>query len=516
MKSGTVITRLVIACALALQTGCFGAAAPLPEKGTNTGAIQDKGTGADTVAYKIFKRLSAPEYPADGGPAKNMILEAMAKEGIKGLDYKVELSAGQDYYTKLNLKATSGELPDLFQVDYPTFIRLVNEGKLLRLNEWLAQSPHLSAMIEQSQLDEVTVGGTIYAIPTGKRPEPYNTENRMGFIVRQDWLDRLGLQAPRSLDELHKVLYAFTYDDPDGNGKNDTYGYGAAKDHQFAGIFGAFGIYPTFWHERGGKIKKGFVLPEAKEALSLLQTWYMEGLIDPYFLVTESKRRNENIIQSRYGIFQNAVIEIDENSSMLAALQKEAQGAKLSFFTGVTGPGGKSGFPEVSPFGSVRAISAGVKDPGKLFRMLDWMQDENGGFHLIHYGVEGEDYSYDKEGNRILLKSDYSELYRKGFSNPVRFVNDIDVRWTTDEVKQHLMEAKAHVVTNELWAKVPAELDNPDLEDILWKKYFYKIVTGEYPVDRWDEFVRLYYEQGGAMIEQRANEAWLNIKTARK
>ena len=48
-----------------------------------------------------------------------------------------------------------------------------------------------------------------------------------GLLVRKDWLDKLGLAAPTTLDELYDVLYAFTYNDPDGNGKNDTYGLGA-------------------------------------------------------------------------------------------------------------------------------------------------------------------------------------------------------------------------------------------------------------------------------------------------
>ncbi|CAG7649312.1 extracellular solute-binding protein [Paenibacillus allorhizosphaerae] len=507
MKSGTVIMRLAVAGALAFLAGCGGTSEAQTES-----IIRAEETDNHTATYSIFQKFSAPEYPADGGLAKKLILDAMQKEGLKGIDYKIEFAPGQDYMTKLNLKATAGELPDLFQVDYPTFMRLVNEGKLLPLNDWLAKSPHVSGMIRDDKFDYVTVNGYIYAIPTGNRPEPYNSESRAGFIVRQDWLDRLGLKAPRNLDEMHEVLRAFTYGDPDGNGINDTYGYGAAKDHQFAGIFGAFGIHPDFWHERGGMIKKGYVLPEAKEALAVLQSWYKEGLIDPHFLVTETKRRNENIIRSQYGMFQNAPLEVDPNSSTIAALHKANPGAKLRFFTNVKGPDGKSGFPESSPFGSLRAVSANVKQPEKLFRMLDWMQNENGGFNLIHYGVEGEDYSYEQAANRIVLHSEYAQLYRRGFSNPIRFLNDIDVRWASDEVKQDLVEAARHTISNALWKKVPAELDYADLDEDLWGQYFSKIVTGQYSVDRWDEFVKLYYQQGGDIIEQQANEEWKKMK----
>lgn len=471
------------------------------------GAANEAAAAQDTVTYNIFRDFHAPEYPADGGPGKRIILEKMAEAGIEGVDYQVELAKGSYYYTKLNVKATAGDLPDLFHVDYPTFIRLAQEGKLLRLNEYLEQSPNIRGMIDPSKLDDVTVDGGIYAIPTGTRPEPYNVESRAGFVVRQDWLDRLGLERPRNLDEMHAVLQAFTYGDPDGNGRNDTYGYGAEKSHQFAGIFGAFGIHPDFWHERDGRIRKGFTMPEAKEALAVLQQWYKEGLIDPRYPVTDTKQRDDHIIQSKYGMFQNAPLETDPSSAMYAALLKRTPDARLSFFTGVKGPEGKSGFPETSPYTGLRAVSADVKQPDKLFRMLDWMQSDEGGFYLIHYGVEGEDFVLDRETNRIRLLSAYSELYRKGFSNPVRFLNDIDIRWADDAVKAHAVEAAQHSIRNELWEPVPAEQEYPNLDE-LWDHYFTNIVIGEYELEKWDEFVKLYYEQGGERIERQANEEW--------
>lgn len=63
--------------------------------------------------------------------------------------------------------------------------------------------------------------GAIYRIP-GDVAEPACET----LWIRQDWLDNLNLEIPKTLDELEKVLYAFTFDDPDGNGVDDTYGLG--------------------------------------------------------------------------------------------------------------------------------------------------------------------------------------------------------------------------------------------------------------------------------------------------
>ena len=62
--------------------------------------------------------------------------------------------------------------------------------------------------------------------------------------MRVDWLKNLGLEMPTDLDSLYDVLYAFTYDDPDGNGQQDTVGIvmPMAQYMQWDNLFGAFGI----------------------------------------------------------------------------------------------------------------------------------------------------------------------------------------------------------------------------------------------------------------------------------
>ena len=58
--------------------------------------------------------------------------------------------------------------------------------------------------------------------------------------VRQDWLDKLGLTVPKTVDDVYKVAYAFTYNDPDGNGKNDTIGYSGKAPYGFEPIANAY------------------------------------------------------------------------------------------------------------------------------------------------------------------------------------------------------------------------------------------------------------------------------------
>ena len=112
-------------------------------------------------------------------------------------------------------------------------------------------------------------------------------------MVRKDWMDKLGLEEPSTLDEMADLLRAFITEDPDGNGQDDTVGlvvhnevYGGYPNNTFAvdNIFTAFDAYPSVWiKDESGNAVYGSVQPEMKDALQLMRDWYAEGLIDKEF-----------------------------------------------------------------------------------------------------------------------------------------------------------------------------------------------------------------------------------------
>ncbi|PYI55712.1 hypothetical protein [Paenibacillus flagellatus] len=510
MKKWINVLPVVTVVSLAALTGCGDAKEGDGASGSNNVQPAEK-----PVTYNMLFNLGIPEYPENGGEAKAKVQGALEKAGIKGVDYKVSLLAGTEYTTKLNLLASSGELPDYFSVDSTTLAQFVSQGLVKPVDDLLAKAPNLMKMIPKERWEGVTFDGKKYAIPYGVMEGSLNSPNTGGLLVRQDWLDNLGLKMPTTLDELHATLKAFTNNDPDKNGQKDTYGLGGYKDSKFNVVFGAFGISPTYWVEKEGKIVKGFTTPEAKQALAVLAQWYKEGLIDPEFPVMELKQHESKQINSKIGIFEGDGFNVNpKGSGVPEALLKATPTAKLVLAAPPKGPNGKLGYPEVNPYagGGLRAISAKAKDPEKLIRVLDWSVSEEGGINLVTYGEENVDYTYDKAKNFIAMKSTYTELYKKGYSNPIRFVQVTDRRWTEEVVRAALDTASKNLIKNALWKTVPAELDYPDLEKKLWLEYFVKIVTGTWPVDKFDEFVQKYYQQGGQTIEKQANEEWKKRK----
>lgn len=509
----------VLSCALSLaiaSSGCSQSGNRTERPGNET-KVQDE----YQVTFNVFRDASwLVGYPDDGGPGKKVFLDAAAKVGIKNIDFKVSISGGQEYTTKLNVLSASGNLPDYFSVDIPTMIKYADERLIMPLDDLLAEhAPNLTKQQSKQEVEALRYKGKIWAVVPGYRPEPFNGPSVGGYNIRTDWLDGVGLEMPTTLDQLHEVLKAFTFNDPDKNSKNDTYGLSTDKtDVLFEIIFGAYGIQPEFWAERNGKLQKGFTLAETKDALKLLRDWYEEGIIDPDFPTNERKHVDEKVVGSKVGVWKGGALSVNPEDPRFAALLKANPKGVIGFLTPPAGPKGLRGIREIAPGGDLRAISAKTKDPVRLMKLIDWSSDyrENGGAYLATFGKEGEHFTLDKEKNLIKQKVSYSDLYKLGLSNPVRFVSIVDRRWVTSEKAREAIKVSNEDVTkNAYWLPTPSMFDYPDLETKLWPEYALKIILGELPVDAWDEFVKKYYEQGGKQIEGEVNAAWKKEKASK-
>jgi putative aldouronate transport system substrate-binding protein len=156
--------------------------------------------------------------------------------------------------------------------------------------------------------DYATIDGRLYGLP----PFNGNEQNANLLWVREDWLKNLNLKAPTTIEELIEVARAFTFNDPDGNGKKDTFGLGLQNrlvnnEHgTVTGFLSAWGI-PGFAHavyylDKNGKTTFSYLQPEMKEALRTLQQLYKEGLIDPEFSVKDSSKLADEIGEGKIGM----------------------------------------------------------------------------------------------------------------------------------------------------------------------------------------------------------------------
>ena len=218
---------------------------------------------------------------------------------IPDVIYEVDSSQAQ---TKLSTAIMSGDYPDIISMDATDYVNYAQTGVIADITELYEKyaSDELKEYVGVDggqSMNALTLDGKIYGLPmmgNGYDEVPV-------MFIRQDWLDNLGLKMPTTIEELKEVARAFTEDDPDGNGQNDTYGLAVdgvevltKSIGTLEGFFECFGLYPgsdamTFMDDGNGKVVWGGENAEkAKEALTTLQEMYQNGSITRDFITMDS------------------------------------------------------------------------------------------------------------------------------------------------------------------------------------------------------------------------------------
>lgn len=265
-----------------------------------------------TVTYAKTLGTSHLDLLAKLGWTENDTIwtQALEKElGIK-MDLKWSSPTDDDYATQLSLAAASGNLPDYiyFGTNYSTIRQFYDAGSLADLTDYIEDYAYsgLKNGIEMAG-EEIFYPGTF----DGRRYTMCSIiggENSAhGFMyMRADWLTKLGLKVPVTMEDTIALIKAFKDDDPDGNGQDDTIGLmatGSSIPGEFEGIFNCYHAYPDQWIDDGnGGITYGSIQKECKDALAMLANLYTEGYIEKDYFALTNDWRTEAFTSSKAGI----------------------------------------------------------------------------------------------------------------------------------------------------------------------------------------------------------------------
>lgn len=440
------------------------------------------------------------------------------------------------YNDLIALKVTSGEIPDFFMLDgdLGMYQKFVDQGAIrsIPLDMMKRVAPNLYAL-QEPYFNALEVDGEIYALTDIKPDNPVP----LVCIWRDDWLKNVGIdKIPETLEEAEAAFYAFAQKDPDGNGKNDTYGLGKTGMDVVFGAFGGlpFGPWPQYWMWREnseGKLVNAAVMPEMKEALTYLAKWYADGIIDPEYVLGENKggywALSHDFINNKIGLtdlghYYHWQYPLSEGAKGGQDYEEfYAANPEGSFAYGVPfkGPDGYSGtwsYSDAIGAAGMMVIGADVDD-AKLERILHitetWLFDYDE-YLKVNYGIQGTHYDFDKDGE-IYWLGDYANSEaqaREGiFINILScgLYDDILYPNTAKFIQEHF---NYEGLDNKLLVSLPSEsIFRPDLEK-LRDQYYTEIITGKLPVDAFDEFVEKWYANGGEQLTTEANEWWAGTK----
>ena len=286
------------------------------ETGTEEQSTVDDLYGyADPITIKIGITDSSDFTYREGESSENNPWVDLYKEhGFnQEIIYQVDSSQAE---TKLASAITSGNYPDILLVGGADYIDYAKTGVIADISGLVEEygSEELKAYLESDGgvgLKSAYVDGKLYGIPLLGN----SYDSVMIMFIRQDWLDNLGLKVPTTMEELHEVALAFSKNDPDGNGVNDTYGLALNGKDVFGYYSGVqafmegYGAMPGYWDnnftfvEKDGKISWGGADSEAMKAgLTLLNEMYNDGSIAKDFGVMDGDRIAEEFSAGKCGI----------------------------------------------------------------------------------------------------------------------------------------------------------------------------------------------------------------------
>lgn len=441
----------------------------------------------------------------EGAPENDVIFQEIEKKANVKLNHIAPPAA--NYVEKVNiiLSDSKGDLPDLVKLQENQINDLYNyadQGALMDLTELVKDCPNILENIPQEALDRCTIDGKLYAIPV------WCSQNRMNTVIRQDWLDNLDLDAPSTLDELHDVLSAFTFDDPDGNGVNDTYGYTGASIEGLEPIFGAFGVTGmslNYWYDDNGTLKSQATNPKAKEALKVLQQWYSEGIIDPEFVVVKNDSElNEKAMKNQFGMTYRWWTW---ESKIQMEMQKVDPKVSFTRIAPPTGPDGESGIRGVNLIRGAVVMLKDAKNPEACMRLLDYMHSEEG-MMTMYSGVEGIHWEKQADGNIYTLPQyDQDQKWIQWY-----FV--FENEWPLLQVETPLVQSRRDAFN---WKTIPNAGDglttdaglrySTDLAALVTDAYV-KIITGKADISEFDNFVKEWESKGGAEWTTEINKLY--------
>jgi len=379
MKRRTLLTSLPFAAAGA----------------TGLAACGSGGSDGGGGALSWMSILHTPTTPQAGGVVESGLVEN------SGIDVELQWVPASSWEEKINAVLASGEIADITtNVSWNTSSvrQALSSGMFWEVEDLLADYPNL-ASINPATIDAGRIDGALYGIPMVKEVARY------GVLVRQDWLDRLGLDVPHTVEELEEVAVAFAEGDPTGTGATVTgfidrqESFGVAF-RTLAGYFGAGDRFQL--DDATGTIIPAAISEPWKEAMEWYRGVYAAGGVNQEFITTQKQNQQQAIAQDKGGIVVTGLFEAKNYAALAESINPdtEVRWTPVNDITYADVPrrivsdtnGGMGG---LFSFSSQRL--AEEADVRRALELMDALHEEPN-FQLMTNGVEGTHFEFNEDG----------------------------------------------------------------------------------------------------------------------
>lgn len=485
---------------------------------------------------------SASDVPAElPGPEISVLLSdggvPYAKEAQENDRYVQELSRlfghriryewldNAGWRQQMAMRLALRDVPDIIQTDAvetPFHPNTVQNGIFLELNELLEQyGQHIVDNVPDEVWDNPRIGmnGKIYGIPV-RKPVP----DTMVVYYRKDWLDRLGMVPPETLDDYLAYFEAIKTNDVNGNGDPDDeipFIVNESLGKYNLLFFGYYGVFPTSWRVVDGKLFPDIIHPDMMKPLALWRELYVKGYVNKDMFTMKNLDKEKTIHSNRAGMWIHEVQNM--TSAWRSSYFAEPNEVRLDVLPGPVSLDGEYRLmPREPGFYRINAISAKSRHPELAMQLLNWAYSDDKDKELFFsFGIEGHNYTmedghvrFDPEAEPNKSKKQAS--YFQVMINPSgdNRMNPLLIELSPQkELMRKGIEVAGRAAYDTPDKNMPALnalLQNPELGDqigSLFADMFTRVVTGQTPVETaFESFVSEWRASGGDEAIREAND----------
>ncbi len=472
----------------------------------NSSQATNSGQKSDPIKLTFMCQVNVDTegYDVNDNPYIKYIREA------NNLDITL-ISESADYASKVSAIMASGTMPDYVQLPKNLYFQYAQSDLLVKLDDMLNETnyPHLMSGIDEKYWEYTKVDGSIYAIPFCR----YDTTPYLS-MARKDWMDKLGIDPTtlKTVDDYYDLLYAFTFNDPDGNGVNDTYGlsscnsngaYGSVGERYIGMLFAdAFGA--SEYRVIDGVLTPNYITDNYKDYLAFLAKLYADGIIVPEYITKTQKETEEEFRNGKFGVL-NLFWSLSEHNDMRDYLYPLTPPERVD-------GSGQSKYVYHSPIRHYIGITTDCKNPEAVLALYDWAETDAGA-EFVHAGTEGWD--WDRKDGKLVIRPD-----RVGINWAWRFITlGHQKSHVDDQLMPILTQSWGELAISELKlseeygtndalyvaSPIFSELSDYDLDTYV-TQYRNQAIMGQVNLDEtWDSYVAGWKSAGG--------DTWLKLYT---
>ncbi len=389
---------LILTCVIGCFAGCGGSETVSVDI-SSTEAIEENTMPItdEDITLKIWVKNNSQSYAPDYENYE-VVKELEKRTGIN-LEFIHPVGAAKE---QLNIMIASGDLPDIIVYYFQDTAakKAAADGTYLILDEYVDKfAPNFKKKIaekEEYQNGIKALGDNLIYMPKLNDDIAFMMYN--GFFVRQDWLDKAGLEAPKTIKEWETMLRAFK------NGKMGdgstipfaTVTSGSMNTSAFTSAFGMPAVGTYCIDPETDKVTNSVLLPGYKDYLATMNKWYKEGLIDPNFFGTSGKELDSMVLNNQLGSF------FYDNNSDMPKYMMANEDLSLVALPYPQDETGRAVAPLNNMANYVMAegavVTSSCAHPVEAVRFLDYLYSDEGS-DLINWGIEGVTYEV-KDGKK--------------------------------------------------------------------------------------------------------------------